>query len=75
MAMYSRRGDKESVEKVFERTLDRDVISGNTIVASYALNHEFDFAFELFQEMLAEGLKPDEYSFSSPQWMWVFFLS
>ena len=65
MAMYSRRGDKDSVEKVFERTLDRDVVSWNTIVASYVLTHEFDHAFELFRRMLAEGLKPAQYSFSS----------
>lgn len=65
MAMYSSNGDKESVEKVFRRTLDRDVVSWNTIVASYAVSNGFDRAFDLFQQMLAEGLKPDEYSFSS----------
>lgn len=65
MAMYSKKGDKESIEMVFQRTSNRDVVSWNTIIASYALSHEFDSAFNLFQQMLAEGLKPDEYTFSS----------
>ncbi|ONK78948.1 uncharacterized protein A4U43_C01F1320 [Asparagus officinalis] len=65
MAMYSKREDKESVEKVFVRTIDKDVVSWNTIIASYVMTNEFDRAFELFQRISAEGLKPDEYSFSS----------
>lgn len=65
MAMYARKGDMESAVKVFDRTGEKDVVSWNTMVSSYALIHDLDRAFELFREMLAEGVRPDEYSFSA----------
>ncbi|XP_073001445.1 pentatricopeptide repeat-containing protein At4g19191, mitochondrial-like [Typha latifolia] len=65
MAMYAKRGDRESAEKVFQGAPEKDTISWNTMISSYAVIHDFDRAFELFQEMIANGIRPDEYSFSS----------
>ncbi|XP_038982919.1 pentatricopeptide repeat-containing protein At4g21065-like [Phoenix dactylifera] len=65
MAMYARRRDRRSAEKVFRRTPEKDVVSWNTLIASYAMAHDFDESFKLFQQMLAEDVRPDEYTFSS----------
>ncbi|CAL9105232.1 unnamed protein product [Musa acuminata var. zebrina] len=65
MAMYARRGDKEASEKVFQTITEKDVVSWNTMVAMYVMTHDTDGAFELFQQMIAEGVRPDEFSFSS----------
>ncbi|KAK8944247.1 Pentatricopeptide repeat-containing protein [Platanthera zijinensis] len=65
MAMYCKKGDMESVLRVFGRILEKDVISWNTMAAGYSAAGDFDKAFELFHHMLANEYEPDEYSFSS----------
>ncbi|PKA54108.1 Pentatricopeptide repeat-containing protein [Apostasia shenzhenica] len=61
MAMYAKRDDRESICKIFQRIIEKDLVSWNTMAAA----HDCDQAFELFQQMLAEGFEPDEFSFSS----------
>ncbi|KAG0495620.1 hypothetical protein HPP92_000311 [Vanilla planifolia] len=51
--------------KVFQRILEKDIISWNTMVASYAAANKFDEAFELFRHMLTREFESDEYTFSS----------
>ncbi|KAG0495478.1 hypothetical protein HPP92_000169 [Vanilla planifolia] len=65
MAMYSKMRNMESIHKVFQRILEKDIISWNTMVASYAAANKFDEAFELFRHMLTREFELDEYSFSS----------
>ncbi|KAG0500152.1 hypothetical protein HPP92_000224 [Vanilla planifolia] len=65
MAMYSKMRNIESIHKVFQRILEKDIISWNTMVASYAAANKFDEAFELFRHMLTREFELDEYSFSS----------
>ncbi|WOL07981.1 hypothetical protein Cni_G16732 [Canna indica] len=65
MTMYARRRDTIAAEKVFQTITEKDVVSWNTIVAMYVMLHDIDRAFELFQRMISEGVRPDEFSFSS----------
>ncbi|XP_077236575.1 pentatricopeptide repeat-containing protein At3g16610-like [Tasmannia lanceolata] len=65
IAMYIKRGDIELSERVFQRTLEKDVISWNTMVSGYARLHDFDQAFDVFRQMHSEDMKPDEFTFSS----------
>nr|CAD1831849.1 unnamed protein product [Ananas comosus var. bracteatus] len=65
MAMYAKRGDRERADKVFQESPEKDVVSWNTMISSCAMTNDFDSAFNLFQELLADGIRPDEYSYSS----------
>lgn len=74
MAMYSTRGDRKLVEEVFRRTLDKDVVSWNTIVASYALAHDFDCAFGLSCECLPRAWNRMSSLLVPSSWMWALIL-
>ncbi|XP_042387663.1 pentatricopeptide repeat-containing protein At4g16470-like [Zingiber officinale] len=65
IAMYAKRGDTFAAEKIFRMIKAKDVVSWNTTVAMYVMVHDVDRAFKLFQQMVTEGVQPDEYSFSS----------
>ncbi|XP_074573421.1 pentatricopeptide repeat-containing protein At4g19191, mitochondrial-like [Curcuma longa] len=65
IAMYAKRGDTFAAEKVFLMLKLKDVVSWNTMVGMHVMVRDVDRAFELFQQMVAEGVQPDEYSFSS----------
>ncbi|KAM0933873.1 putative tetratricopeptide-like helical domain superfamily [Dioscorea sansibarensis] len=65
MAMYAKAGDSESADNVFGTMPERDIISWNTMLAKLALVDDFEHVSRLFGAMLADGVWPDEYSFSS----------
>ncbi|XP_039132635.1 pentatricopeptide repeat-containing protein At4g21300-like [Dioscorea cayenensis subsp. rotundata] len=65
MAMYVKAGDSESADNVFDTMPERDIISWNTMLAKLALVDDFEHVSRLFRAMLADGVWPDEYSFSS----------
>ncbi|OVA03451.1 Pentatricopeptide repeat [Macleaya cordata] len=65
IAMYARRGDIESSERVFSRTPDKDVVSWNSMLYSFTINNDFDQAIKLFHQMHSEDTKPDKFTFSS----------
>ncbi|CAH2078549.1 unnamed protein product [Thlaspi arvense] len=60
ISMYSRCGDTESAETVFEELLCKDVISWNAILKGFASNGMFQEAFSILKEMqLVDRIQPD----------------
>ncbi|KAK9144949.1 hypothetical protein Sjap_004852 [Stephania japonica] len=65
MAMYARRGNIELAERIFLTNPDKDIVSWNTLISSYANKGDFDKAFNLFYQMYSDHLQPDEFTLSS----------
>eukprot|EP01018_Ginkgo_biloba_P039721 Gb_32164 [translate_table: standard] len=49
--MYAKCGSIEDAQNVFDKMLERDMVSWNTMVAGYAQNGDVDKALKLFQNM------------------------
>jgi pentatricopeptide repeat protein len=66
MVEVDRRGSiMDSVKKVFEKMLKRDVVSWNTVIAGNAENGKYEEALMLVREMGNDNLKPDSFTLSS----------
>ncbi|KAJ6700792.1 PPR CONTAINING PLANT-LIKE PROTEIN [Salix koriyanagi] len=66
LAEVDRRGSMmDSVKKVFEMMLERDVVSWNTVIAGNAENGKYEEALMLVREMGNDNLKPDSFTLSS----------
>ncbi|MCL7040481.1 hypothetical protein MKW94_016504 [Papaver nudicaule] len=61
--MYSKCGDIKSAQQVFKTMVKKDVVSWDVMIEGLALHGKGEEALELFHEMLAEGVKPDELTF------------
>lgn len=63
--MYAKCGYLEEAQRIFDKMLERDVISWNVIIGAHALYGKAKNALALFQEMQQEGVVPDKYTFYS----------
>ncbi|WOH10572.1 hypothetical protein DCAR_0730041 [Daucus carota subsp. sativus] len=63
--MYPKCGFLGLGIQVFRYTPRRNVVSFNSIISSLGLYGLPSEAFDMFGELLGEGLKPDEYTFSA----------
>ncbi|GJV31846.1 putative pentatricopeptide repeat-containing protein [Tanacetum coccineum] len=63
--MYSKCGFLELGIKVFEHMPKRNIVSYNSVISSLGLYGLPSGAFEVFNEVLERGLKPDESTFSA----------
>ncbi|XP_065881314.1 pentatricopeptide repeat-containing protein At3g13880 [Euphorbia lathyris] len=63
--MYSLVGSTDDQLKCFSSTPKLDIISWTSMIAGYARNGQFERASTLFYELLASGMKPDEFIISS----------
>ncbi|KAF8411836.1 hypothetical protein HHK36_004395 [Tetracentron sinense] len=63
--MYAKLGNLEKAETVYERMVEKDEVSWNSIVNANAKKGYCERAMQLFAEMQQEGLRPDEFSFTS----------
>lgn len=61
--MYAKCGNIREAYQVFKQIVDRDVVSWNVMIAGAAQNGYSKEAFEFFEEMLLEGLKPDKVTY------------
>lgn len=61
--MYAKCGSLEDGDLVFRRMPTRDVISWNAMISGLSHNGRGNEAFQLFEEMLLEGTKPDAITF------------
>lgn len=61
--MYMKSKDVESATKIFSRTIDRNTISWNNLMAGCVKNRQLEMALKLFCEMLIEGHKPSAITF------------
>ncbi|KAF2922348.1 pentatricopeptide repeat-containing protein At1g71490 [Oryza sativa Japonica Group] len=55
MSMYAKCGDLASARKVFDGMVQRDVVSWNSMISSYAAVGQWAEAMELFRRMRDEG--------------------
>lgn len=60
MGLYSKCGKLEEVCKLFEKLPCRDVISWNTMISCYVSVGMYREALNLFDEMMIDGVIPDE---------------
>ncbi|KAK8357811.1 hypothetical protein V6Z11_A05G445600 [Gossypium hirsutum] len=61
--MYAKSGCIEQARRVFEKLRDKDVALWNAIIVGYGLHGYGKEALELFEKMLAFGMKPDGFTF------------
>ncbi|KAJ4704143.1 Pentatricopeptide repeat-containing protein [Melia azedarach] len=61
--MYAKSGDIEDAKKVFNRLLKRDVVSWNSMLTGYAQHGLGKEAVRWFEEMLKNGITPNEITF------------
>lgn len=62
--MYLKCGLCDDACKVFQRLLSRDVVSWNAMISGLA-QHNSSEVFHLFEQMLHEGKKPDNFTYAS----------
>ncbi|KAH6812423.1 Tetratricopeptide repeat superfamily protein [Perilla frutescens var. frutescens] len=62
VVMYSECSRVDEAERVFINIDDRDSVSWNSMLASYAQNGLFDESLDLFREITRDGRKPDQVS-------------
>ncbi|CAI9782249.1 unnamed protein product [Fraxinus pennsylvanica] len=67
MAMYSKLGRVDVAKAIFERFIDRDMVSWNTIISSFSQNDRFYEALECLSFMIVEGFKPDGITISKTE--------
>ncbi|XP_057495386.1 LOW QUALITY PROTEIN: pentatricopeptide repeat-containing protein At3g49740-like [Actinidia eriantha] len=65
VTMYSSCGDLISARVVFERLEEKDLISWNTMITSYAQENLCEAATLAYVHMLREGIEPDEFTIGS----------
>lgn len=63
--MYAKCGSVGDARQVFDEMFQRDLVSWNSMVASYLQNGQSEEALKLFREMKLAGVKPDSYTISS----------
>ncbi|KAL0534184.1 hypothetical protein IC582_028468 [Cucumis melo] len=63
LTMYSKKGNIESAEKVFNRQEERDIVSWNSMITGYGQHGDAKKALEVFQIMQNQGLPLDDVTF------------
>lgn len=58
--MYSKCGDLCSAQWVFDKMLDRDVVTWNAMIMGFSMNGQSKEALEFFYQMKVEGVEPNE---------------
>eukprot|EP01018_Ginkgo_biloba_P003192 Gb_13222 [translate_table: standard] len=63
--MYAKCGNLEKARIVFDEMFQRDVVSWNTMIASYTRHGFPEAALTLFHEMQRTCIQPDQFTFAS----------
>ncbi|XP_027364886.1 putative pentatricopeptide repeat-containing protein At3g11460, mitochondrial [Abrus precatorius] len=58
--MYARCGNLVRAREIFERVVDKSVISWTAIIGGYGIHGHGGVAVDLFGEMVKSGVRPDE---------------
>ena len=61
--MYAKCGSLDDASRHFHALSKRDLVSWNTIIASYASYRQHMMVFECFRDMQIDGFQPDEITF------------
>ncbi|KAK9079153.1 hypothetical protein SSX86_000823 [Deinandra increscens subsp. villosa] len=62
---YMKLGNNKDAVKVFEQVEQKDVVTWSAILAGYAQLGDVDGAVRVFRELAKDGVRPNEYTFSS----------
>lgn len=62
--MYGKCGNLKEARMMYNRMLEKNVVSWNTMFSLYVHHDQGKDAFELFAQMQVEGVKPDKITFS-----------
>ncbi|XVE86958.1 hypothetical protein DITRI_Ditri18aG0077300 [Diplodiscus trichospermus] len=65
ITMYSSSGDLNAARIIFERLEEKDLVSWNTMISSYAQGSTGISAFFIYIDMQNSGIEPDEFTFGS----------
>ncbi|KAG6702507.1 hypothetical protein I3842_07G037100 [Carya illinoinensis] len=65
ITMYSSIGDLHAAHMIFERLEEKDLVSWNTVISSYAQGNFGRSAILAYQQMRRAGTEPDEFTFGS----------
>uniref|UniRef100_A0A7N0RBA6 DYW domain-containing protein n=1 Tax=Kalanchoe fedtschenkoi TaxID=63787 RepID=A0A7N0RBA6_KALFE len=65
VVMYAKCGEFPDCRRLFDQILDRNVVTWNALIACYVQSDYCGEAVRLFQEMVSEGTRPNEFSLSS----------
>ncbi|KAF5180375.1 Pentatricopeptide repeat, partial [Thalictrum thalictroides] len=63
--MYAKCGSLDEARYVFDRMLDRDVVTWTAMIGRYFEEKRWKEGFELFVEMLKSGIKPNDFTFAA----------
>ncbi|XP_057948745.1 pentatricopeptide repeat-containing protein At3g14730-like isoform X2 [Malania oleifera] len=63
MDMYAKCGSLRDAHLVFDKMINKDVVSWNIMILSYAMHGDGGKALDMFSSMCKEQLKPDEVTF------------
>jgi pentatricopeptide repeat protein len=63
--MYAKCGSLRDARQVFESIPARDLVSWSSLIAGYAHRGQGHLALNVFEQMQAEGIAPNELTFSS----------
>jgi pentatricopeptide repeat protein len=63
--LYARCGDIHLAERCFSRTLQKDIVSWSSMIEAFTIHGHGKQALTLFNQMLKEGVKPNEVTFLS----------
>uniref|UniRef100_A0A7N2LUQ4 Pentatricopeptide repeat-containing protein n=1 Tax=Quercus lobata TaxID=97700 RepID=A0A7N2LUQ4_QUELO len=61
--VYAKCGSIDAAAMIFNETVERDLVSWNSMIAGYASHGHATKALVLFDEMINMGFKPDEITF------------
>ncbi|GJV26887.1 putative pentatricopeptide repeat-containing protein [Tanacetum coccineum] len=64
VTMYGKCGDLVSARKVFDEMSERNVVSWSAMIGGYGLFGRCEEVFELFDEMVSDGVEPDGVTFT-----------
>lgn len=62
---YVKLGNINGAAKVFEKIYEKDIVAWSAMLAGYAQIGDTEGAVKLFKNMASEGVKPNEFTFSS----------
>ncbi|XXG43441.1 hypothetical protein AAC387_Pa01g3478 [Persea americana] len=63
--MYAKCGEIDQARRIFDGTIDRNVVSWNSMIAGYLKNGKPAKCIDLFQQMQGSGVRPDLVTVSS----------
>ncbi|MCL7033462.1 hypothetical protein MKW94_018994 [Papaver nudicaule] len=63
--MYGKCGSPESARNVFDKMVERNLVSWTSIIAGYSQNHQEMDAIDMYFRMSRSGILPDHFTFGN----------